>query len=148
MVRLRRSLALLALVVLAAAPHAGAAVLGNPTLERQVGGLQNVSAAFPVTATAPATYTKIAVYVEGTSTGTRLSAGIYADSGGHPGALLAAGAVANPVAGTWNDVAIPARTAAPGQYWLALLGSGGTLKFRFAATSLSEDELDRALTVL
>ena len=58
-------------------------------------------------------------------------AGLYADSGGHPGSLLAQGTLAAPAGGAWNTIAIPPVPLVAGtRYWIALLGRDGTLVYR------------------
>ena len=87
--------------------------------------------AFRVTATASGTLTSLAVYVDSTSTATSLVVGVYANNGSHPGALLTQGSVSSPAKGTWNTVSVPSASIASGAtYWIALLGPGGTLRFR------------------
>ena len=56
---------------------------------------------------------------------------MYANSNGHPGNLLASAQLSSPTAGAWNDVPIPSTAIAQGQsYWIALLGTGGSLSFQ------------------
>jgi hypothetical protein len=70
------------------------------------------------------------VYVAKKSSRT-CSAGVYANSNGHPGNLLASAQLSSPTAGAWNDVPIPSTAIAQGQsYWIALLGTGGSLSFQ------------------
>jgi hypothetical protein len=86
--------------------------------------------AFATTASASGTLTGLTVYVDATSTATSLIAGLYADSGGHPGALLTQGVLAAPAAGDWNSVPLtPAAIAGGTKYWIALLAPVGTLAF-------------------
>jgi hypothetical protein len=92
-----------------------------------------VAEAFTTTAPTAGTVRKLTVYVASGSTATTLVAGLYADAGGHPGALLAAGSLPSPAAGAWNDVPVPAVPVSAGtRYWIALLGpnGGGVLRFR------------------
>ena len=44
--------------------------------------------AFRTTASASGTLSKLTVYVDAGSNATKLTAGVYADAAGHPGALL------------------------------------------------------------
>src|SRR5205085_3153293 len=60
-----------------------------------------------------------------------LVAGLYADSGGHPGPLLGQGTLSAPTAGAWNDVSLAGAPVTAGSaYWIALLAPTGTLGFR------------------
>ncbi len=89
--------------------------------------------AFKTTAAATATVTKITVYIDSASSATAVDAGLYADSNGHPGALLTQGSLNAPTANAWNDVTVPAAQVTTGTtYWIALLGpaGSGTLHFR------------------
>jgi hypothetical protein len=87
--------------------------------------------AFQATAPAPGTMTVLNVYVDSSSSAKTLVAGLYSDSGGHAGTLLAQGSLSSPAPGTWNTVSIPTTTVSSGvTYWIALLGTGGTLAFR------------------
>src|SRR5206468_4128326 len=64
-------------------------------------------------------------------TATSLVAGLYADSGGQPGALLGQGILNAPAAGAWDVVPMPGVSVTAGTpYWVALLGASGTLAFR------------------
>jgi hypothetical protein len=92
-----------------------------------------VAEAFKSVAAAAGTLSTLKVFVDPASTATKLSAGIYADNGGHPGTLLAQGTIASPSAGNWNDVSVPSVPISSGTtYWIAVLGpsGSGTLKFR------------------
>ena len=87
--------------------------------------------AFQATAPAPGTMTVLNVYVDSSSSAKTLVAGLYSDSGGHAGTLLAQGSLSSPAPGSWNTVSIPTTTVSSGvTYWIALLGTGGTLAFR------------------
>ena len=89
--------------------------------------------AFKTTAAATATVTKITVYIDSASSASAVDAGLYADSNGHPGALLTQGSLNAPTANAWNDVTVPAAQVTTGTtYWIALLGpaGSGTLHFR------------------
>ena len=76
--------------------------------------------------------TRLSVYVDPTSTATTLSAGLYADLNGHPGALLTQGTLNAPAAGAWNDIPVTSATVSLGtSYWVALLGPAGSPALRF-----------------
>ncbi len=73
----------------------------------------------------------ISVYLDSGNQATTLIAGVYSDSNGQPGALLASGSLSSPSAGGWNTVPVTPVTVTPGSfYWLAVLGQGGTLYVR------------------
>ena len=87
--------------------------------------------AFTTTASAAGTVTQVSVYVDPSSTAPQLVAGLYANSGSHPGALLGQGTLNAPVAGAWNNVQIGSVSVTSGAvYWIAILGPSGTLHFR------------------
>jgi hypothetical protein len=115
------------------AAAAGVVVAGNPQVEPgSDSDPAGMAEAFRFSATASGAVTDLMVYVDASSSASTLVAGLYADSGGgHPGALLAKGTLASPAGGTWNDVTVPQVTATAGTiYWIAILGTGGTLAFR------------------
>jgi hypothetical protein len=71
------------------------------------------------------------VYVDWRSRARTLVVGLYANAGSHPGALLSSGWISAPRNGTWDAVPLtPATLTSAGTYWLAILGEGGTLRFR------------------
>jgi hypothetical protein len=116
------------------APSQPVYLSGDQTIESKgdfnAGG---AAEAFKTIAGASGTVTKITVYVDSGSTASTLDAGLYADSNGHPGALLTQGSLNAPVASAWNDVLVPAAQLTSGTtYWIALLGpsGSGTLRFR------------------
>jgi hypothetical protein len=70
------------------------------------------------------------------STATKLIVGIYSDNANTPGTLLTTGSLSSPTAGAWNAVTVdPVGLASGTRYWLAVLGTGGTLRFRDASSS-------------
>jgi peptide/nickel transport system substrate-binding protein len=90
---------------------------------------------FSATAGASGTAAVMCVYVDASNTATHLVAGIYTDNAGHPGALLAQGALATaPVGATFNTIQLPRVPLAAGtRYWISILspfGSRGDLRFR------------------
>ncbi|MGZ4411105.1 MAG: galactose oxidase-like domain-containing protein [Gaiellaceae bacterium] len=109
--------------------------------------------AFKTTASAAGTLSTLNVYVDPTSNGSKLTAGVYADSGGHPGALLAQGTLTSPVAGAWNVVSVgSAQITSGATYWIGVLGpagSTGTLRFRDrAGTGSAESSSQTSLASL
>jgi hypothetical protein len=71
------------------------------------------------------------LYVDSTSTSTKVYVGIYADNGGNPGTLLTQGS-ATPTKGAWNTVTVPtANISSATPYWIAVLGTtSGKIVFR------------------
>jgi hypothetical protein len=103
--------------------------------------------AFKLTAAAAGTVDHLSLFVDATSKATKLQLGLYADSGGHPGALLVSGAASAPVAG-WNSIAVPATPVAAGTtYWAAALGTGGKLSFREGTGSATPAENHKTTTL-
>jgi hypothetical protein len=135
---IRASIAAAALLVVVASPlHAAAAtvLLGDQNVEAgSDSDTAGKAEAFRTTATASGQLGAVSVYVATGSAATTLVAGVYADSGGHPGTLLAQGTLASPASGAWNTVALGATPAiaAGGTYWIAILSPSGrgTLAFR------------------
>jgi outer membrane protein assembly factor BamB len=122
----------LALFAVTAASASAAIVIGTGGVRPQVD--QNAAGqaeAFRTPATASGTVDSMTVYVNATSKATKLLVGLYADNNGHPGALLTQGSLNTPTAGATNDVTVPGAAVTSGtQYWIAILGTGGTLTFR------------------
>ncbi len=116
----------------AAAPP-GSFLVGDQTIEARTD--QNpagAAEAFRSVATAAGTLNTLKVFVDASSSATKLTAGIYADSNGHPGALLAQGTLSSPLAGNWNDVGIASVPISAGTaYWIAILSPTGTGALRF-----------------
>ena len=108
-------------------------LVGDQTLEPSVDFDDAGQAEATVsTATAAGTLSKVSVYVDATSAATKVLVGVYSDSGGHPGTLLAQGTLAAPVAGAWNDVAMSAASIASGTpYWIAVLSPAGSGRLQF-----------------
>ena len=108
-------------------------LLGTKTLESEHDSNSNGQAeAFQATAAASGTTASIIVYLDTNSTAAQVAVGIYADAGGHPGALLGQAATSAPKAGAWNTLNFPAQSiTAATHYWIAILGTGGgTIHFR------------------
>jgi hypothetical protein len=87
--------------------------------------------AFQYAANASGTARSASFYLDRSSMATKITVGVYTDTMGHPGALLAQAADKSLTAGTWNTVALPPVQMTGGtSYWIALLGTGGTIIFR------------------
>ena len=104
--------------------------------------------AFKATASASGTTAKMSVYVAtGNSAGTMV-VGIYSDANGHPGTLLTKGTKTGLTAGAWNTVAVPAASISSAKtYWVGLLGTGGTLRFRGGSAAGCRSEGSRSSTL-
>ena len=116
----------------ATASSSAAVLMGDQTVESTVGTAASGSAdAFALTAGQTGTASSISVYLDGQNRATTLWIGLYSDGDGHPGSLLASGSTSSPDAGAWNTVPIAQTTvSAQSNYWIAVLGTGGTLYFR------------------
>jgi hypothetical protein len=136
---MRRIWALCALLVLcvtcgawgAAAASASSFLVGNQQVQSSAdGNPAGMAQAFSYTATASGTTSDIDLYVSPGTTATKVFVGVYSDSSGKPGSLLASGSVASPQAGAWNDVPVGQTTITQGtSYWIALLPTGGQLNY-------------------
>jgi outer membrane protein assembly factor BamB len=106
--------------------------------------------AFQTTAAASGTVGILSIYLDGSSTATTLVAGLYADSAGHPGALISQGTSSSLMAGTWNNIPIPGAIVTAGTpYWLAIFGTqSGFLRFRDGSICKSENSQQTNLTAL
>jgi hypothetical protein len=91
-----------------------------------------IAEAFQTMSATTGTVRKVTVYVAAGSAATTLVAGVYSDSGGHPGTLLARGSLGSPVAAAWNDVSVSTTAVTSGtRYWIALLSANGSGVLRF-----------------
>ena len=115
------------------APPPSSYLVGNQQIETKTDSNPAGNAeAFREVAASSGTLTKLTVYVDPLSGATQLTAGIYSDSGGHPGTLLGQGTLNAPVAGSWNEVSVPATSITGGTtYWIAILSPSGTGTIRF-----------------
>jgi PKD repeat protein len=113
---------------------------------------QGTATAFQTTASVTGQITSLPIYVDSGSVSTKLVGGLYADSNSRPGARLATGTLSSPKAGSWNTVLLPATKVTAGmKYWIAILSTSGTLKFRDKVGSIarpSETSLSTSLTSL
>jgi hypothetical protein len=111
----------------------GAFLLGNQTIEALADTLASQQAqAFPYTSTGAGNVGTASVYIDSTNTAQGVLIGLYSDSSGSPGSLLATATISNPVSG-WNTAPLSSSPTinSGAQYWIALLGTGtGTLAFR------------------
>jgi hypothetical protein len=118
----------------AAAPQV---LLGSQAIEGQTDyNAAGMAEAFQYTATASGTVASLSIYIDPSSTATRVVVGLYSNARDDtPNILLAQATITSPVAGAWNTVSIPAvSVTAGGQYWIAVLGptNAGVVRFRDA----------------
>jgi hypothetical protein len=111
------------------------ALLGDQTVEAHAHfNAAGLAEAFQATATGSGTVSSLSVYLDSSSVATKLTAGLYADSGGHPGALLGQATLSAPAAGAWNSVPLASGVPVTSgtAYWIAVLSpsGGGTIRFR------------------
>lgn len=105
--------------------------------------------AFQTTATASGTLSSLTVYLDSTSTATTIYIGLYADNGGHPGALLSQGTSTQLTNGSWNVIStlgIPITSGT--KYWIAILGTTtGTPFFRDRHNGACKSETSQQTTL-
>ncbi len=116
------------------APIASSSVLllGDEAVEYRRASLSAGEAeAFPFQALASGLTGAVHVYIDYHNTAHALTVGLYANAGGHPGTLLATGTATSLRAHTWNTASVASVPLVSGStYWLAVLGTGGTLHYR------------------
>jgi hypothetical protein len=121
----------------------------EPNVDYNAAGLAE---AFRTSSTNTGTLRKVRIYIDATSTATSVVVGVYSDSGGHPGALLASGSLASPVAGAWNEVTTgsSAAVSSGSTYWIAVLSptGAGQVKFRDRTGGSAETSSQTTLSAL
>ncbi len=71
------------------------------------------------------------LYISARNAAKTVVMGLYSNANGRPGLLLSAGSAPASASGTWTAVSItPIELQAGRTYWLAILGEGGTLRYR------------------
>ena len=86
---------------------AGSVLVGNQQVQSYAdSNPAGMAQAFSYTASASGTTTDIELYVNTGTTATKVVLGVYSNSGGKPGSLLASGSITSPQAGAWNDVSL------------------------------------------
>ena len=118
------------------------ALFGDQQVESAVDNNQaGLAEAFPFKNSTAGQATSIDVYLDSHSKASTVLAGIFADSNGHPGALLGSGTLSSPKAGAWNALSISGTAVTASKtYWLAVLGQGGTMYFRDRASGPCSSE--------
>jgi PKD domain len=71
------------------------------------------------------------VYIDSKDKASTLIVGLYTNLNNHPGSLLSSGSASSLKVGAWNTVSVTSTQLSAGTtYWLAVLGEGGTLRYR------------------
>jgi len=137
---------------LTATPVTRVVLFGDQSIETQRdSNALGVAEAFQTTASAGGTLSSVLVYLDTTSSATRVYLGLYSDNAGHPGTLLSQGSSTSLTKGAWNTIPTTGATIAAGtKYWIAILGTtSGTPVFRDASGGCkSETNRTRGLTAL
>jgi hypothetical protein len=111
---------------------AATTLLGDQAIEPQRDELSGGQAeAFSFQALASGTTAAAHLYIGSANTATTLIVGLYSSVGGQPGALLASGSTPILATSAWSTAPIPSvQLSAGSTYWFAVLGTGGTLRYR------------------
>jgi outer membrane protein assembly factor BamB len=128
----------------------GTVLFGDQTIESQRdSNTAGRAEAFQTTATATGTFSSMLVYVDASSTATKIYLGLYADNNGHPGALLTQGNSSSLTAGAWNTISVSSANVSSGtKYWIAILGTtSGTPFFRDHANGACKSETSSQTTL-
>jgi glucose/arabinose dehydrogenase len=128
---------------------AGADVVGGNTSQAVAGRAEVYRTTGAVTGSA----TKLRLYVDPTSTATRLGLGLYADNNGEVGPLLRQGTTTTVTPGAWNEVTLSSAVpiTAGTAYWIGLINpSSGTgiLRWRDNAGAAGGAEQTSATSTL
>jgi len=126
-------------------------LMGDQVIESQVDyNSAGVAEAFQSTATASGTSHSITFYLDGSSTASQVTLGIYTDAAGHPGTLLTQASLSQLTAGAWNTLTVPSAALAQGtNYYIAILGVTGTVRFHDRSHGCSsETNATKNLTAL
>ena len=123
----------------AAPSPAPVTLLGSSTIQSSVDtNPSGMAEAFAFTAAASGNAETLNLYLDAGSTATRVIAGVYADAGGKPGALLSSTSLDKPKSGAWNAFSLPSTSITGGaRYWIAVLTPPGygDVKFRDLASA-------------
>jgi hypothetical protein len=127
----------------------------EPAVDETMAGRAEV---FRYVAAKTGTVSEIRVYLDASSSATKIVLGVYANSGSNASALLTQGSKTGVVNGAWNTVAVPAAHVTMGTtYWLAVMSPFGDAPiairdhccgFGTPASSPSETSSRSDLTVL
>ena len=87
--------------------------------------------AFPFPARTSGATGAVHVYIDSNDSARTLIVGLYANLNGHPGSLLTTGSLSAPQTGAWDTATVaPTQLVSGTTYWLAVLGTGGALRYR------------------
>jgi hypothetical protein len=113
-------------------PEATTVLLGNRMVRDHRNDLHAERAeAFRMRARTSGVTGVVRIYVDRGSTARAVVVGIYSNAAGRPGVLLSEGSRSALRVHAWSAVSITPATLESGRtYWLALLGEGGTLRYR------------------
>jgi outer membrane protein assembly factor BamB len=114
-------------------PPPPAILIGTQTVETAVDNSPlGMAEAFQATAIASGTVSNLSLYIDPSSTGTAVAIGLYSDSAGHPGTLIAQGSSSQLSPGGWNSIPVSGAMISAGTpYWIAVLGTqSGVLNIR------------------
>jgi outer membrane protein assembly factor BamB len=128
----------------------GTVLFGDQAIESQRDSNASGKAeAFQTTANATGTLASMIVYLDASSTASKVYLGLYADNNGHPGALLTQGNSALLTAGAWNTITVsPTNLSSGTKYWIAILGtSSGTPFFRDRSNGPCKSETSSQATL-
>ena len=130
-------------------------IIGDPNVETTMASISaGVAQAFRFTVAANMSrnMTNLLAYLDASSTAKGLVVGLYTDNNGHPGALWSYAKLTALQAGAWNSLSVAPLGLNNGKsYWIALLGTGGTLQLRGqpdTSAVLAETSASSALTGL
>ena len=138
------------IATLTVTPATRTVLFGNQAIESNLDSdSRGVAEAFQATATASGTLSSITVYLDSTSTATKIYIGLYADNSGHPGALLSQGSSTQLTSGSWNVISTLGIPIASGtKYWIAILGTtNGTPFFRDRHNGACKSETSQQTTL-
>jgi len=107
------------------------------------------SEAFQALAAYSGVLNSLVVYLDNSTTAKTLFVGLYSDSGGRPATLLTQGSSTTLTSAAWNTVPVPGVNITTGtSYWIAVLGTGGTLRVRDGSGCTSVSSAQSNLTSL
>ena len=136
-------------------PPAGTTLVGTTTVESNIDfNNAGVAEAFRTTSLAAGPLTALRIYLDNTSTATRVVVGLYANATtNRPGTLLTQATITAPVKNAWNTITVPTVQITPGTtYWVAVLGPTGSGLVRFRdrsnGTGAAETSSQTNLTTL
>lgn len=100
--------------------------------------------AFQTTATTTGTLSTLNFYMDTNSAATSVVVGLYADNAGNPGSLLTQGTLSSAAAG-WDSASVaPVNVVTGAKYWIAVVGVGGTVRFRDRSSGPCTSEANSA----